>query len=974
MYTYIDPNTPAGAGGVTTGQAQKAAESNEPQGKQLSKEELKKMEQGAASQRAAIAKRYQFFKEWQESNDPDRGDPTIAKNLEGMTLKLGTGDPDYTLDTGIQLNPHWAAALVGVGDQMGDLGRGMKQLLQENGLADDLIDIEAQDANENIMRRLYEDPTFKGSAITGAVVGAIAEPVGALTGLKIATSTAKGLIASSAVMGSTVGGLMYVDGDESRKMNAAIGGLFGAAVGGVLAKYTDFAVGSKVSERINHARNFEAEQEAGVYAKWAANKEARGAAGNIAGGEGRHLPGVQTTGDIVDDVMPRGGHLRDETGTPTDWFDEQVGALDSPRKRRLMKRQNKANQEKLTPKDTPPKSSQEVLEGVEARASITGKRQGKYHEVKAIFDAAVRPIYDNLAQYTSKVAKAMRLADGKQHLMQAQWVKASDEWTKWVNKLDKGQQRALKAKLLNDGFNKGTLGYIRDIGGDLALEHAKGVRSVLDEIHARLGGVGYKIGKIEGYFPRGVKDLDSLRKKHKGTLDALAAKERKISGSGQKANFDQRYFEQDIKRSGVSGSVNRRMKNAIDDEDLDHYHSLNDTLSNYIHANAEDIAKREFFAGYGHKPGKKGLDTTGADIDDSIDTIVKQLADEGMDFAEQREVANLMRSRFSNDVTKTHRFVQDLKNLSYAGTLGNFWSAMTQVGDLVFAFHKYGIKAALGGLFGTRVTNKTRMGIEKAMAELESEKQRITNKIADKAFQWSGFQKVDAFGKNVNINASLRANRRLAMKNPKKFVEKWGEHFGDDTANVIRDLGRLSMKKDEYVSDNIHLMLWNDLADTQPIGLSEMPKKYLDMPNGRILYAYKTFSLKQFNYMRNTLMKGEGNQFQRGVDLAYFATIFTLANGTIDGFKDFMSGDDVDPESVLAENLYKLVGTSKYATEKSQGLGGIISQMLQPVPLVQAAKALDQLQPDPSSFSKAGDSLMNQIPIVGKAKKEWLDK
>jgi hypothetical protein len=416
------------------------------------------------------------------------------------------------------------------------------------------------------------------------------------------------------------------------------------------------------------------------------------------------------------------------------------------------------------------------------------------------------------------------------------------------------------------------------------------------------------------------------------------------------------------------------MKNAIDDEDLDHYHSLNDTLSNYIHANAEDIAKREFFAGYGHKPGKKGLDTTGADIDDSIDTIVKQLADEGMDFAEQREVANLMRSRFSNDVTKTHRFVQDLKNLSYAGTLGNFWSAMTQVGDLVFAFHKYGIKAALGGLFGTRVTNKTRMGIEKAMAELESEKQRITNKIADKAFQWSGFQKVDAFGKNVNINASLRANRRLAMKNPKKFVEKWGEHFGDDTANVIRDLGRLSMKKDEYVSDNIHLMLWNDLADTQPIGLSEMPKKYLDMPNGRILYAYKTFSLKQFNYMRNTLMKGEGNQFQRGVDLAYFATIFTLANGTIDGFKDFMSGDDVDPESVLAENLYKLVGTSKYATEKSQGLGGIISQMLQPVPLVQAAKALDQLQPDPSSFSKAGDSLMNQIPIVGKAKKEWLDK
>jgi hypothetical protein len=121
-------------------------------------------------------------------------------------------------------------------------------------------------------------------------------------------------------------------------------------------------------------------------------------------------------------------------------------------------------------------------------------------------------------------------------------------------------------------------------------------------------------------------------------------------------------------------------------------------------------------------------------------------------------------------------------------------------------------------------------------------------------------------------------------------------------------------------------------------------------------------------------MRSEGNQLQRGYDLAMFATMFTLANGTIDGFKDFMSGDDIDPESLLAENLYKLVGTSKYAAEKSQGLGGIISQMIQPVPLVQAGKALDQLRADPSDLSKAGDSLMNQLPIVGKMKKEWLDK
>ena len=114
-------------------------------------------------------------------------------------------------------------------------------------------------------------------------------------------------------------------------------------------------------------------------------------------------------------------------------------------------------------------------------------------------------------------------------------------------------------------------------------------------------------------------------------------------------------------------------------------------------------------------------------------------------------------------------------------------------------------------------------------------------------------------------------------------------------------------------------------------------------------------------------MRGEGNAFQRGVDMAYFATLFVMANGTIDMFKQFMGGKEMDVNDAVFDNMVGLFGTSKYAVDKSQGLGGIIAQGLAPVPITQGLKALDKV----SSMDVSPGDVINQLPIVGKINREF---
>lgn len=911
-----------------------------------------------------------------------KAESQVSKNLEtkGLTIKLGF-TPETTLDTGIPwvFGKKALAATIAAGHEVGSVARGVAQIAKQLGIAD-VVDEEVEAQNSQIMQRLRDDPEYGSAATVGMVVGAVAEPIGFLLPASKARAISKAFRDSS-IIGAMYGSALYVDEGESRMTNAILGAATMGPAGAVVAKWFPHVVGDEVASRVTKMEDtaddiaksaskkqkkleYKTKQEAYEYQEAAARvqKEADMEMGF------RSMESRDPRGRLYS----KGDYDRAVAKTQAE-FEEEMAKLHVPPKGK-----GKKPKKTKVDKGAKIKTEEEIVEDIERRVSMKGPTFAKLGTMGNLITQAIEPLYDNVARYSKKVAAQLRIADGRQHLWAKQWHDRVDGFNKWFHSMPIEQQAKLHHLMANNGFGKPTMQFIQQQGGDYAVSQVEAVKDVLATIFKNYKEVGYKVNsyaKKGEYFPTAVRPqgLEYLVQNQMTDLDRLVKAEQKRQGgrplsTNQKAHLAERYFSFDVKGSTTAAQMKKRKKFNVKEEELQYYHDPITTLHYYISTAAEDISKRQFFKDFGYKPNsKKGLDITGSDLGKSVDALIDQLSQEVPNMTDQRRLNALLSSRFSADVHKTHRFVQALKNASYAGTLGNFWSAMTQVGDLVFAMHKYGIRATAESMLGPKITSKERLGIDKAMQELvDPRDQAATNRLANWAFKWSGFDKVDTFGKNVNINASLRSNQKLAQKDPAKFMAKWSDHFGDETQALMEELHNLKRVKDAPLSDNAHLMLWNDLADTQPIGLSEMPKKYLDMPNGRVLYAYKTFAMKQFNYMRNQL-KGAKPGYKKAYDITYFMAMFVAANSTVDSAKDFLSGKEINLEDKVMDNFISMFGTSKYAVDKSRGLGDIIAQGIVPVPISQGLGALNKIS---TGDVGAGD-VVDQLPIVGKANRDW---
>lgn len=99
-------------------------------------------------------------------------------------------------------------------------------------------------------------------------------------------------------------------------------------------------------------------------------------------------------------------------------------------------------------------------------------------------------------------------------------------------------------------------------------------------------------------------------------------------------------------------------------------------------------------------------------------------------------------------------------------------------------------------------------------------------------------------------------------KNPKgvaKLKEKYGNMFDEEFDLLISDL------KSKQITERVKIMSFSDLADFQPIALSEMSPAYLNNPNARILYMLKSFTLKQWDVARREVyqkLKKKGSRLE----------------------------------------------------------------------------------------------------------------
>jgi hypothetical protein len=517
------------------------------------------------------------------------------------------------------------------------------------------------------------------------------------------------------------------------------------------------------------------------------------------------------------------------------------------------------------------------------------------------------------------------------------------------------------------------------------------IRQELYKVHKELKDVGIDIPYIENYFPRRVKDLDGLRaylgRQHQSEMDRVIAEYRDKNDVKPSEQLDPQ-IEADLinkvvrniqrKRTIKAGpTAKRTVDKKFNAELLSFYEEPSESLTKYYQKMTEDYYKSKFF-------GRSGVKDTEGNIDlkDSIGNTINdmRLQANGFSDAEERELLEILQARFIEGEKAMNIVFATGRDLGYVGTIANVISAVTNLGDIGTSAGLHGVRNTVRAMLGVGGDNKYNvvdMGIDHTIAH-ELRGNKATANFLNKMFKGSGFAALDRLGKNTVVNAAMRKNEELAQTDAgkAKLRAKWGKAYGDEIESLITDL------ENRNITDNTKLLAFHELSDVQPISLSEMPKWYLENPNGRILYMLKSFTLKQYDIVRREIVReyAKGNKkdaIAKATALVGYATAANLGTQVV---KDMAQGREVRPEDLPSKAMWTLLGIyglNNYIAERyiSQGdLGGaLVNTILPPMPIADSIKqgitqTTKMIEDEDYNYFKA----TRAFPIFGPLVYSWM--
>ena len=550
-----------------------------------------------------------------------------------------------------------------------------------------------------------------------------------------------------------------------------------------------------------------------------------------------------------------------------------------------------------------------------------------------------------------------------------------------LDKITGNDLKAVSRDLANGNFDD-ALSVMRrySVNGDEAFTET---RRVLKEIHTRLKDeAGYNdIGDIENYFPRQLKNykkfLESLGLKERTKLDnalRARAKELKLKSAEDIPPEDRANIINQIMR-GVptrlvdnrQGFVKSRAVGIIDDKLIEQYQDPKTALNTYIMKAVSDIHKRKFF-GRGKNAKDKGVreinlqESIGGYVDDAI-----KKGEMASGYADR--LAELLEARFGLGEASAGKINSAMRNIGYMSTLGNPFSALTQIGDLGMSIYANGLRNTIGSMLGKKNIDLSELGLDKVIAQ-ELGTVGTTAKLLDKTLGAVGFKAIDRLGKNTLINSSFRkfSNMAKSDKGVESLRKKYGYMLEDEFANTVADL------RAGNITDNVKLMLFSELSDIQPISLSQMPLNYLKNPNGRIFYSLKTFAIKQLDVLRRDIIQQykAGNTGEAAKNLTAYMTIIPMMGATVDEAKDFLRGQGAEVNDIpdnYIENLFKVFGGSQYVMEKyvDKGqVGSAVGEIVAPPTDWINAIGEDVWKIANGDFVGEESKAMRELPVIGK--------
>ena len=507
-------------------------------------------------------------------------------------------------------------------------------------------------------------------------------------------------------------------------------------------------------------------------------------------------------------------------------------------------------------------------------------------------------------------------------------------------------------------------------------DYAK-VRGLMDSIGQEAVGLGLDPNLIQNYFPRSVDDFKGL----KGSLgydvtavDSEIARYERVTGRKLDDVERQMMLEKLIRsrlyRSGAgepSNSKERRIS-VIDESQLQYYASPMEALNRYIEQSITSIETKKLIGdGFSGK-------TVGANpVSGRLGKVMDQLVKEGKLRQDQIDVvAGVVEARFGQHGSQMG-FVKGAKNLGYIAAMGSPMSTLTQLGDFYFSMVQNGLLPTVQATLGTKKFKMDDLGLAKESISAEHKDAGAFSRSVDTIFKMTGLTAMDRLAKESNINATYNVLRKGAKSNPnskkyKKALARLKKIQGNDAYKTIADL------KNGKKSDLVIEAIYNELADIAPISLTEMPLEYSRNPNLRITYSLKSYTIKQFNFIRErtwvNLMEGLATGDPQRVanassDMMKILLFTTITNGSADIMKAILMNREIDPEDFWWNHVLRMFGISKYTTVKArkEGWGSAFVKTMSP-PQV---GIIDDITKDIGDARRAKDMRSSKyFPVAGK--------
>ena len=650
----------------------------------------------------------------------------------------------------------------------------------------------------------------------------------------------------------------------------------------------------------------------------------------------------------------------------------------------------------------PTKSS--AIEALEASSAQEVVKSGSKTALGKGLDYIIEPISEGIKRISPRTYGKLKQVERTLFEDSHNYATMVDPFLKKAfrtNALNKTQKDKLWLMMSNSKSQKDVdaiTGFLKGTGkkGTAMVKDWKLYRRAMDDIYdQRVAAGNTDLPKITGYSPRKIVSNErwyaGAKASEPSAIDRLLKDVYKVDPKNATEATLQKAISKYLKSTGnrniqQAGSSKARVRETLSAGQLKAYQQPWQATHRYIKESMEEVQRYKVF-------GTKNIDVDG-DIDKTISNyIAKELKAGKISGNDVDSLKEYLTARFINGPKQMNEHLRKSKDLGYMTLLGHPSNAIRQFGDLAAAAYTNGIKNSVKGAIATMSRGKMltpkEMGLLDNVAE-EFASDTATKRGVDAVFKYSGFRSVDALGKGALVNSSIyKAGQQI--KSPKgriKFMNEWSSILGaEDAAKAVDDFKAFNKGTIDTPTPLMKDVAFMKLSKIQPVTLSEMPRGYLNNPNGRMMYMLQSFAMKHVNVIRQDFFKEmrRGNVGKAMKDGAKLAAFYTSANMGADKVIDLILGRDTKLEDTFYANLYRSTGfLSKYDVDQ-MARGGDVYEWAAAIPVppldpvfkgaVEAGQIATNLARGrrwDSDMKEAGKDMFQNLPIIGRLMANWL--